>query len=75
VEHLRKLEKRMCAAQQAVAPLHIEPMRMKSGDCVIASIATALQRSYEDVAATLGIALDRSGIPVAVRHYNSERAV
>ena len=36
----------------------IVPMRMKSGDCVIASIATALQRPYEDIAATLGVALD-----------------
>jgi hypothetical protein len=43
----------------------IVPMRMKSGDCVIASIATTLQRSYEDIAATLGVALDASGIPAA----------
>jgi hypothetical protein len=43
----------------------IVPMRMKSGDCVIASIASALQRPYEDIAATLGIALDASGIPAA----------
>jgi hypothetical protein len=38
---------------------------MKSGDCVIASIATALQRPYEDVAAILGVALDEAGIPAA----------
>jgi hypothetical protein len=43
----------------------IVPMRMKSGDCVIASIASALRRSYEDIAATLGVALDASGIPAA----------
>jgi hypothetical protein len=40
-------------------------MRMKFGDCVIASIATALQRPYEDVAAILGVALDEAGIPAA----------
>lgn len=43
----------------------IVPMRMKSGDCVIASTATVLQCSYEDIAATLGVALDASGVPAA----------
>ena len=45
--------------------MNVVPMRLKSGDCVIASIATAMQRSYEDVAKTLGVALDGAGIPVA----------
>src|SRR5262245_19692974 len=45
--------------------MRIVPMRMKSGDCVIASIATALQRQYEDIAAILGITLDAAGIPIA----------
>jgi hypothetical protein len=40
-------------------------MRMKSGDCVIASIASALRCPYEDIAAALGVALNESGIPAA----------
>lgn len=40
-------------------------MRMKTGDCVIASIASALRCPYEEIAAALGIALDGAGIPDA----------
>lgn len=43
----------------------IVPMRMKTGDCVIAAVASALQRPYEEIAAKLGVALDSSGVPVA----------
>ena len=39
------------------------PMRTKSGDCVIAAIATAACRTYEDIAAALGIALNPNGVP------------
>lgn len=46
--------------------MHIEhyvPMRLKTGDCAIAALATATGISYETAAATLGVQLGASGEP------------
>lgn len=44
-------------------------MRTKTGDCTVAAIATAAGRSYETIAAALGIDLDPAGRPVDRRSW------
>lgn len=39
------------------------PMRMPTGDCQIAAIATVANRPYEEIAEALGFKLNQSGIP------------